>query len=86
MFLTLQYCCVLNENKLVQWDGEENHLEKVSKDHSLELVGKAIDILTTSDECHIVFCNGSIQSVSYLGQKKKMPIEEEVLPAEAVIT
>ena len=83
--LSFQYCCVINDNKLIQWDGEENHLEKVSKDHALQLVGKAIDMFSTSDECHIVFSNGSVQSVSYLTQKKKMPIEDEVLPAEAVI-
>jgi hypothetical protein len=47
---------VLNDTKLILWDGEENHLDKVS-----------------------------VQSVSYLLQKKKMPIEEEVLPSGAEI-
>jgi hypothetical protein len=76
---------VLNDNKLILWDGEENHLEKVPSSNSHQLSGKAIDALATADECHIVFSNGSIQSVSYLLQKKKMPIEDDVLPSKAVI-
>jgi hypothetical protein len=76
---------VLNDTKLILWDGEENHLDKVSSDHSHQLIAKAVDILTTSDDCNVVFENGSVQSVSYLLQKKKMPIEEEVLPSGAEI-
>ena len=80
--MLFQYCCVLNDIKLLAWDGVENHLEKVSC-HAL--ADRAIDILTTADDCFIVFVNGSIQNVSYLTQKRKMTIEENVLPQNADI-
>lgn len=76
---------MVNDNKLLSWDGEENHLEKVGNEHSLKLAAKAVDILCSDDELHILFENGSIQSVSYLMQKKSMAIENEVLPAGSKI-
>jgi hypothetical protein len=62
------------------WDGNENHLEKVGNEYSFKLAAKVVDILCSDDELHILFENGSMQSVSYLMQKKRMAIENEVLP------
>jgi hypothetical protein len=53
-----QYCCVLNEIKLVLWDGVENHLEKLPT-HPMK--DKAIDIVSTATDCFVVFVTGSIQ-------------------------
>ena len=77
-----QYCCVLNDIKLVLWDGVENHLEKLPT-HPLS--DRAVDIVSTISDCFVVFANGSIQNISYLTQKKKMPIEENVLPESSEI-
>jgi hypothetical protein len=48
---------------LVAWDGVENHLEKVP---TKPLADRAVDMLTTSEDCYVVFANGSVQ-VSILG-------------------
>lgn len=70
---------MVNDTNFLSWDGAENHLEKVATQHSFKLISKAVDILSSTDELHILFENGSLQSVSYL-KKKKMAIESDVLP------
>ena len=72
----------MNDIKLVLWDGVENHLEKLPT-HPLS--DRAVDIVSTVSDCFVVFANGSIQNISYLTQKKKMPIEENVLPETSEI-